>query len=427
MKKKMKLVVLAAGALAAVMLNGCSKKEGLPDDTKVTETQATEALVKEEIVLWHYYTTQNGENFEKMIEEYNALPDGKATVTLELIPRNELLKKYTLGIATGELPDIAILDNPDTASYSAMGMFQDITDRFNSWDDNEFIEGPLLSGIYNDVQYALPLRSNCLAIWYNAEHMKTAGIEKLPETWDELLAVCNKLKGANGNAYPLSFSAVKSEEGVFQFMPFYQSTGAVTDEADSAASIRAFTLYDELRKNGYISSECINWTQGDVEKQFASGNASMMIGGCWQIPNLLNDAPNMEYKIGYIPKDIEFATSLGGENIGITKSAENVDACWDFMTWILATDNNVRFNTMGGAISPHSNVTPQEQYPDSDEMQVFIEQFKYAKARGPHPKWSEVSGAFQEGIQKVLTGSSTPDDAAKEVAEKVRAINASIK
>lgn len=362
-----------------------------------------------------------------MVEEYNQLPEGKAKVTLELIPRNELLKKYTLGVATGQLPDIAIVDNPDTASFAAMGMFIDITEKFGSWEDNEFLEGPLKSGQYQGIQYALPLRSNCLALWANEDHLKAAGVEKLPETWDELMAACDKLKAANGNAYPLAFSAVKSEEGVFQFMPFYQSTGADINTADSESGIRAFSLLADLSQKQYISSECINWTQGDVEKQFAAGNASMMIGGCWQIPNLAADAPDMKYRIGYIPKDSEFSTSLGGENIGITKSSEDVEASWDFLTWILETDNNVRFNTLGGAISPHSNVTPEAQYPDSEDMQIFIEQFKYAKARGPHPKWSEISGAFQEGIQQTLTGAKTPEEAAKEVAGKVNTVNESVK
>lgn len=410
MKKKLMAVTL--GAVMACGLLG-------------TAVSASEE--KSEVTLWHYYTTQNGENFEAMVEEYNALPEGKAKVTLELIPRNELLKKYTLGVASGDLPDMAIVDNPDTASFAAMGMFQDIGGYLEQWEDGEFMQGPLESGQYDGVQYALPLRSNSLGLWVNQEHFENAGIEKIPETWEELFAVCEQLKSANPDAYPLAFSAVKSEEGVFQFLPFYLSTGATIDTAGSEESVRAFQLLSDLSTNGYISQECINWTQGDVEKQFASGNASMMIGGCWQLSNLEVDAPDMNYAVGNIPKDQEFASVLGGENIGITKAAEDADACWDFLSWILSTDNNVHFNTIGAAISPRANVTPQEQYPDNGIMQKFVEQFSYAVARGPHAKWSEVSGAFQEGMQKVLTGVETPENAAAGIAEKIEKVNESLK
>lgn len=441
MKKKILAVALVLTMLISAFA-GCSTKDDPNDqgtdptgdigneDTNIGDNDNDDSdpanTEKSEITLWHYYTTTNGEIFEEMVAEYNALPNGKANVTLELIPRNELLKKYTLGVVSGELPDLAIVDNPDTASFAAMGMYADITEYYNNWEDNQFMEGPLNSGKYQDKQYALPLRSNCLGLYVNNEHFEAAGIEEIPTTWDELLEVSEKLKAANENAYPLAFSAIKSEEGVFQFMPFYQSTGATVNEADSEAGIRAFELLDTLAKNDYVSEEIINWTQGDVQKQFASGNASMMIGGTWQIPNLLADAPDMDYTISYIPKDVEFSSSLGGENIGITKVAEDIDAAWDFITWILDTENNVRFNTLGGAISPKSDITPQEQYPDDVKMQIFIDQIEYAIARGPHAKWSEVSSAFQEGIQQTLTGTKSPADAAAEVAEKVANINETI-
>lgn len=441
MKKKIVAVAIVLSMLMAV-LAGCTpkdtaeNKDPVPtqgvkeedkDNEKVDDEKNNDAKAeKAEVTLWHYYTTTNGEIFEQMVAEYNALPDGKANVTLELIPRNELLKKYTLGVVSGELPDLAIVDNPDTASFAAMGMYYDMTDLYNNWEDNQFMSGPLNSGKYQDKQFAVPLRSNCLGLYVNNEHFKAAGIDKIPTTWDELMETSEKLKAVNENVYPLAFSAIKSEEGTFQFMPFYQSTGATVNDANSEAGVRAFDLLDKLAKNDYVSDEIINWTQGDVEKQFASGNASMMIGGTWQIPNLMTDAPDMDYTISYIPKDVEYSSSLGGENIGITKAAEDPEAAWDFVTWILNTENNVRFNTLGGAISPKSDITPEDQYPDNEKMQIFIEQIEYAVARGPHAKWSEVSSAFQEGIQQTLTGAKAPADVAAEIGAKVAKINETI-
>lgn len=444
MKKKKWLALMISMALAAGGLMGCGSDGGgkdAPAPSKEAEENAAatkaaeeveepkeeaEPSEKEEITLWHYYTTVNGENFEKMVETYNNLPDGKVHVTMELIPRAELLKKYTLGIATGDLPEIAIVDNPDAASLTAAGMFAEVTELLNGWEGNSFVSGPLESGQYEGKQYTLPFRSNCLGLFVNDEHLKAAGVEKIPETWEELLSACEKLKGMGTTSYPFAMSAVKSEEGVFHFMPFFQSTGATVGEADSEGGIKAFEMIARLAGEGYMSNECINWTQNDVEKQFAAGNASMMINGSWQISNIMADAPELEYSIAYIPKDKESVSSLGGENIGITKSAENVEACWDFVSWMLSAENNVPFNVAGAAISPRADVMPEEQYPEDEKMRVFVELFEMAKPRGPHPKWTEISGAFQEGIQAVLIGSKTPQEAAMAVAEKVAQINASV-
>ncbi|MFA9380030.1 MAG: ABC transporter substrate-binding protein, partial [Acetanaerobacterium sp.] len=60
-------------------------------------------------------------------------------------------------------------------------------------------------------------------------------------------------------------------------------------------------------------------------------------------------------------------------------------------------------------------------------MGAFIEQIQYAVARGPHPKWPEISATLQDAFQQTLMGTQTPEEASKRAAEKIAAINASVK
>ncbi|HEY5465663.1 MAG TPA: extracellular solute-binding protein, partial [Clostridia bacterium] len=129
----------------------------------------------------------------------------------------------------------------------------------------------------------------------------------------------------------------------------------------------------------------------------------------------------------YIPKDKTFASSLGGENLGITKASKNVDIAWEFVTWFLGTENSIKFNIVGGTISPHSNASAEQQYPNDPVMKVFIEQLAYAVPRGPSPKWPELSSAIQEAIQQSISGAKTPTAAATDAAAKIKVINDSLK
>ena len=43
----------------------------------------------------------------------------------------------------------------------------------------------------------------------------------------------------------------------------------------------------------------------------------------------------------------------------------------------------------------------------------------YAKPRGPHPQWPEISNAISEALSKVLTFQSTGAEATKEAQEKI--------
>ena len=77
------------------------------------------------------------------------------------------MKQYTIGVVSGELPDCGMVDNPDHNSYASMGVFEDITDLYNSWDEAAFLEGSLNSCYYEDKLYGLPWGNNCLGLFYN--------------------------------------------------------------------------------------------------------------------------------------------------------------------------------------------------------------------------------------------------------------------
>ena len=86
---------------------------------------------------------------------------------------------------------------------------------------------------------------------------------------------------------------------------------------------------------------------------------------------------------------------------------------------------NVPYNTFLGTICPNLDAT--NQYPGDPIWQSFEEQIKFSFARGPHPKWPELSDAMQEAIQETLTGIKTPARATADAAAKIRQINASIR
>jgi len=429
--KRVISITLAALLFAAVF-SGCRGEKSQssvaqPTAPSTGTSSAGSPGAKVNLTFWHYFTNEGYDAMVKQIKKYDALPTAKATITEQYIPRTDLLKKYTLGIVSNDLPDLAMVDNPDSCAFASMGMFVDITDRFNAWSDNKYQPGPLNSGKYKDRQYTLPIKSNCIALWANDEMLKAAGIDKIPTTWDELNDANAKLKKTNPNVYPIAFSAIKTEEETFQLLPFVQSAGATVETLDSPEGIKALTFLSNLVKNQYASAEVLNWTQNDAAKQFMAGNAAMVIMTPNQIANAKKTVPDFKYTVSYLPKDKNYASSLGGENMGITKKCKDVDAAWDFMTTILSTDNNIEYNIEAATISPHSNATADMQYPNNPAMKVYVDQLAYAVPRGPHPKWNEISVAIQIAIQESITGAKTPEAAAKDAAAKIAQINTPVK
>ena len=188
-------------------------------------------------------------------------------------------------------------------------------------------------------------------------------------------------------------------------MPWLLSAGGSVDNLTSDESKESMTYLKDLMDKGYISKECINWTQADAEKQFASGQAAMMINGPWQFSGLSDDAPDLEYGVAKVPKadDGDYASVLGGENVAICKGA-NVEASWKFLTWITSKEESAKICEAIGRYSPRADVDVQEMYKDDPLNATFAEILPTAESRGPSPVWPEISEAIYSAEQEVLSG-----------------------
>ena len=265
MKRKRLLAMLLTVALAAGLVAGCGNSESTEKD------ESSESTESSDVTIWYYYETEGHQiAINQVIDDYNESQD-TYSVNAQYVPFADFKKQLSVGVSADELPDIVILDSPDHAAYATMGIFADLTGKF---DVSNYYEGAVDSCTIDGKLYGVPFGINCLGLFYNEDMLNEAGCE-VPTTWDELKETAAKL--TKGNVTGLAFSSLANEEGTFNFMPWVWSTGADSYDIDSEGGIKALTLAKDLVESGSMSKECINWTQGDVMNQFISGNVAMMI------------------------------------------------------------------------------------------------------------------------------------------------------
>lgn len=422
MKKRL-IAIMTVMALSATMLAGCGGGSGASTDEgddSGKQSVETNDDGKEVISFWHYMSTdKEGKFVQEAVDEFNESQD-EVYVEAQYLPREELMKQYTIGVVSGELPDVGMVDNPDHNSYAAMGVFEDITDLYEGSGDTNFLEGSIASCYYDEKLYGLPWGNNCLGLFYNEDLLKEAGVE-VPTTWSELESACEKL--TKEGTYGLAISAINNEEGTFQYMSWLLSAGGSVDDLGSDESKESMEYLKKLVDAGYISSECVNWTQADAEKQFASGKAAMMINGPWQFSGLEEDAPELKYGVAQVPKadDGEYASVLGGENIGICAGA-NKEAAWKFVSWIVSKEKSAEICKSIGRLSPRSDVDTEALYADEPNWQVFAEIMPNAQSRGPSPAWTEMSEAIYTAQQEIFTGKKDVDTAMNDAATTIEGL-----
>ena len=414
MKKRKALSLILAVVMTASITAGCSSPGG--SASSGTAPAATGASSgggsKVTLTLWDYFEGVNSQRGVKnLVNSFNS-SQNEVTVKSVFTPRDEMDKQLSIGLVSNKLPDLVLIDNPDYASRISMGLLADVTDNFNK--DlvdklSQFYPGPLATCKAGGKYYGVPFGSNDLGLFYNKDMFKQAGIAAAPATWDEMTKDCQTL--SKNGVYGIAVSAIKNDEGSFQFFPWLYAAGTTYKTVNSAGGVKALGLMQNYVGKGYLSKESINWTQADAEKQFATGKAAMMLNGPWNIETVQTDAPKVHFGIAQIPKDTQYASVIGGENLGIIKG-HNEAAGWKFLKY--TCDNSLVYIDDMGYIPPRKDLAAKDTKLNTEYMKPFVDILSYAAPRGPEANWPKVSAALYTAEQEVMLNQKTPADAAKE-------------
>lgn len=318
------------------------------------------------------------------------------------------------GAAAGELPDIALIDNPNFHGFAALGVLADLTQNVSAWGEADlYFPGHWGSTVYQDVNYGVPCFSNCLAWWVNTEMKEAAGVET-PANWEELRATAKAL--TTREHYGTVVSGRHTEEGAFQFEVFLWSAGSDLATINDEAGQRALQLWVDLMNDGSMSQGILGLGQWAAKDEFGNQRAAMMLNGPWCINDMRASYPDVQWEISAVPADQVPASILGGENYGITKDSPNVDAAWEYIAWTQEPENYKQFLKDAGMFPSRSDVAEDPYWTEDPVLSVFLEQVKIARARAYGPNYGEMSNALQDAIQAALTGASSVKDALDKAA-----------
>lgn len=430
MKSRNLLASLLCGAMLATSLAGCTtgKQQSSSEESSTSGTSSTssassvsQAAGTKKVVIWDYFETDSQKQMmQTLIDGFNS-SQGTYKASHVYVPFADYQKQLTLAKASQQLPDLAILDGCSMASFIAMGLFQDISNADIKWDD--YLSGPMQSTVMDGKHYGLPFATNCTALLYNRDLFDKAGVKYPDEntTWDEFHEMAKKL--TKNGVIGFGNAAVNTDEGTFQNLQWlYTAGGSYKDVKDGAD---AFSLMQSMIKDGSWAKDSVNWTQSDVNNNFMAGNLAMEQNGPWQIPVIKKSAPKLNYGVTVLPKrnaNAKQATSiLGGENLGAIKK-DNADGAVAFLKYYDQTNVMVAAMKLYGSFPPKTEAAKDSYWTGDPIQAAFIKQLSTSIPRGPSALWPQYSTAIQGGVQKVMTGSETPQQAAQDTQKAVDAI-----
>jgi multiple sugar transport system substrate-binding protein len=363
-----------------------------------------------------------------LIKEFNALKNG-ITVEYRQIQFDDVVSEAMRAFSTGQAPDIIAVDNPEHALFSSRGAFLDLTDRIKASSvvkPENYFPGPLKSVMWEDKYYGIPKATNTIALYYNKDMFKAAGLDPNtpPETWDQLVDYARKLTDPSKNVYGLAFSAKANEEGTFQFLPWAQMAGGGYEKINTPGAVKALEIWKTIIDEKLASPDTLTRGQWDSTGTFNSGNAAMVISGPWELDRMLEEA-KFDWAVGLLPvpeKGAQRSSAMGDFNWAIFANSQHPDEAFKVLEYFVSQDDKM-FEKYGQLPARNDITIPATGKKLKDEaLKVFLEQLKYAQPRGPHPAWPKISKAIQDAIQAALTGQMSAKDALDQAAQQIAAV-----
>jgi multiple sugar transport system substrate-binding protein len=357
-------------------------------------------------------------------EEFERLhPDIKIEVKhVQFSDMNNDLARASI---TRDAPDVSYIDNPYIDLFRSRGLLLNLAPMIAQSkviDLAKFYPGPLAAVKYGDAVYGIPRGANTLALYYNADLFKAAGLDpdKPPQTWAELLADAKKLTDPAKHVYGIAFSAVASEEGTFQFLPWIQMAGGDYNKLDTPDDVKSLEFWQTLIDQKLASPDTLVRSQFDSTATFNAGNAAMAISGPWELPRMSQDA-KFDYRVALLPTMTQGSprvSALGeGDNV-ILKQSKHPREAFEFLEF-LATQMPHVWNDDGFLpVEPVQVDNPK--WPA--DYSLFLEALKTARVRGPSPEWADISQAIQTAIQSALTHQATAKQALDGAQSQVQSI-----
>jgi multiple sugar transport system substrate-binding protein len=235
-----------------------------------------------------------------------------------------------------------------------------------------------------------------------------------------LTAALAKVKAAGKKG--ITFSAVGTEEGSFQFLPWFWGAGADLKDLSSADAVAALALWKDWLTKGYAPNDVITNTQTTSWQEFATGSYAFAENGTWQLANA--QKAGFPYGIVNVPgKDGGSApVPTGGEFVTVPVQSDKAKDATSakIVTCLTSADNAIKSDTALTYVSALDSVQTQ-QVAQNPALKPWVDAVHTAKGRTSDnlgTKYPKISEPMWNAIQAALSGSASPQSAMSQAQGK---------
>lgn len=237
---------------------------------------------------------------------------------------------------------------------------------------------------------ALPYSVMAASVIYNKEIFDAQGLE-VPQTWDELIAVCEQLKEAGIDPFYATFKddwtvgqgwydySIGGSVDTIEFFDAMAEEGASVGPDSPVSFEQDFAEpMDQMMQlaNDYTNEDAASRGYGDGNLAFSKGEAAMYMQGPWAFSEIAKTAPDLD--LGTFPLPMtDDPDDLGvrvNMDLGamIPEGSKHQEAAREFLEYLYLPENIEAYNASQLGFTP----TKDAPAPDDPRIEGMIEYYE---------------------------------------------------
>jgi multiple sugar transport system substrate-binding protein len=358
-----------------------------------------------------YPQHEAGSEWDKRVEACGT--QAGVTIKRTAYDTTALTNQALLAGQEGTSPDVILLDNPAVSTLADAGILATMEDF--GLDTSSIDQNLLAAGVLDGQTYGIPIGANTLALYYNKTILDAAGVDPASiKDWASLDAALDKVIAAGKGG--ITFAGIGTEEGSFQFLPWFWGAGADLKQLDSPQAVAALTQWTNWVNGKQAPNSVISNSQNTSWEEFLTGNFAFSENGTWQVDN----AAKAGFPTGVIQIPGETGgvapTPTGGEfiTVPLQDDTSRYDVTKKIVECMTTTDGLVETANTFAYYIPPTEAGQQALLKEKPELQTWVDAVNSAKGRTSDnlgTNYPKISEALWTAVQSAMSGSATPEQA----------------
>lgn len=353
------------------------------------------------------------------------------------IPHPSYNQQLDTRLAGGSGPDVFKQTFGLYGRYIKAGIGLDLAPYLPADAAEQYVPTYWNAGRSNGKQFAVPMNTDELMVYYNVEALQKAGVptppKSLDQAWtlDQFLEVGRAVQKSGTTRYGLTSYArfPRTFLLLLQAMggTFFAENGARAN-LNSPEGIAAIAWLAATFKEGLSPVSSIWGTPDSPDVLFAQGATALHIGGCWQLPLFDSKINGFTYDVTFLPRGKIATADLGGGGFLVNKGTKYPKEAVEVLLYLTGPQSMTGYLIPNYFLPTRNDLQASEiAYPSHrDKMKLFIEQTKAITpdmiATMTNPSYGQSEAVVKQELGQALLGRKSPEQAAKDADLRINQI-----